>query len=61
MQIAYLVITLFIGLFLSYAWSGKTWINAILKVLFLSWSIWTFLMLLGTLSPLIQHGGMRLI
>jgi hypothetical protein len=61
MQIAYLLFSLVLGTFLSYVWTTNSLVNTILKVIFSCWSLWTLLMLLGTLAPIIQHGGMRLI
>lgn len=60
MQIAYLITTLIIGMFLSYIWSSASWANTALKMVFSVWTVWTMFMLLGTLEPYIANGTMRL-
>jgi hypothetical protein len=50
-MVSYLVVTLIIGVFLSYLWSTNGWLNLALKVMISSWTVWTLLKLIGAVYP----------
>lgn len=60
MQLAYLIFSLFVTSTLAFIWSTDYWPNTLTKVVLSGLSGWTFLMLLGTIAPLINTGAMRL-
>jgi predicted ABC-type exoprotein transport system permease subunit len=60
MAIAYLIFTLFIGVILCIIWSTKDWVNTMIRVMFVLWTIWTMSMLAGHLDPLIRSGALSL-
>lgn len=61
MLIGYLVFSTLLGLFLSMIWSKETWHNAVIKVVFISWTLWSALLLAGAVWPLINNGSVKLI
>lgn len=61
MQLAYLTFTLVLGIFMSLIWNSKDMPNFIIKVGFICWTIWTGVMMAGTLAPMINNGALRLI
>lgn len=61
MQIAYLVVTLFLGIVLSLSWSSRGWSNLAIKSGLVCWTLWSAVMMMANLAPLIMSGNMRLI
>lgn len=61
MLFGYLATSLFIGLFMSFIWSSNGFKNCVIKTAFSAWTLWTAVMILGALWPMIQNGAMRLI
>lgn len=61
MLIAYLLLSSVLGLLLSMIWSKDTWHNAVIKVVLISWTIWSFLLLAAAVWPLINNGSVKLI
>lgn len=47
MLITYLIVSLVMGIFMSYIWSSNGWTNTVIKMLFTLYTIWTAFMLLG--------------
>ena len=61
MLISYLVVSSLLGLFLSIIWSKASWPNVVIKMLFISWTLWSFLLLAASVWPLINNGSIKLI
>jgi len=47
MFITYLIVSLLLGLFMTYSWSSNGFANTCIKVVFTLYTIWTAFMLLG--------------
>lgn len=47
MSITYLIVSLVIGVFMSYVWSSKDLPNLFIKMVAILYTIWTFLLLTG--------------
>lgn len=60
MFIAYILVSLVIGLFMSYIWSSKGFANTMIKVGFSIYTLWTAAIAIGYLAPRIAESGMRL-
>lgn len=61
MLITYLIVTLIVGLFMSFIWSSNGGANVLIKMLFTVWTIWTGFMLLTQLGTFTFTNGMRLL
>lgn len=60
MLITYLIVSLLIGLFMSYIWSSNGFRNTAIKTVFSVYTLWTAALLLGVLAPLVSTASMRL-
>ena len=60
MLIPYLIVSLAIGLFLAIIWQKSSTADIITKVMFCLYSVWSLVVLLIALSPIIQTSQMRL-
>jgi biotin transporter BioY len=47
MFITYLIVSLVMGLFMAYIWSGKGFPNMLIKLFFMCYTVWTAALLLG--------------
>jgi len=61
MLITYLVVSSFLGIALSLIWTSKDWPNAVIKICLISWTVWSLLLLAGSVWPFINNGSVKLI
>jgi hypothetical protein len=61
MLIAFIVVSMLLGLFLSIVWNSTNLLNVVMKMVFWAYTLWAFLMLLAHLAPLINNGTLRLL
>jgi len=59
MATTYVLVGFIIGLFMSFAFNSETFVNLVIKVAFICWTVWSGVMLIAQLAPNI--GAMRLI
>jgi hypothetical protein len=60
MLIAFLITTVLFGMFISYIWSSKSFLDVIIKMVFSFYTIWAILLLAGAVWPMVNNGSMKL-
>jgi hypothetical protein len=59
MLISFIGFSTFLGLWLSFYWSGNGALNCLIKAVFSLWTAWGAFMLLAALVPLVQNGQIK--
>ena len=60
MLIAFLIASLFFGMFISYIWSSKGFANVAIKMVFSAYTLWTAALLIGVASTMVNTTAMKL-
>lgn len=59
MTIAFLFVTVFFGMFITYIWNSKTLLNLAIKIAMSFYTLWAILMLLAAVWPYVNNGKMQ--
>lgn len=60
MLTAFLIISLILGVFMSYAWKSTDWVNLTIKVLFTLYTLWATALVSAVLLPSIKPNEVHL-
>lgn len=60
MLLAFVSVSFFIGLFMTFIWSSSGFANCLIKSAFAIYALWCAALLLGLLWPYINNGTMKL-
>ena len=60
MLISYLGFSTLISLFFCFVWTNKNWTNAIIKMVFIAWFMWSAFLLAAAVWPMVNNGAIHL-
>lgn len=61
MILAFLAVSIFIGMFVSYLWSSRTLGNTLIKMALSAYTIWAIILFAILIVPFIAQSSMKLI